>query len=49
LKQVVVVAVDQDNLHRRTTQRARDAQPAKSCAYDDDYFVSLRHNAARGS
>src|SRR4029077_15376788 len=49
LEEVVVVAIDQDDLHRRAAQRPRGIQPRESRADDDDYFVSLRHNATSGS
>jgi len=49
LKEVVVVAIDEHDLHGGATQRPGGPQAAEPRAYDDDYFVSLRHNAASGS
>jgi len=46
---VIVVAIDEHDLHRGAPQRPGGPQPAEPRAYDDDYFVSLRHNAASGS
>jgi len=49
LKQMVVVAIEKNDLNGRAAERARDSQAAEARADNDDYPVSFRHNAASGS
>ena len=43
LEQVIVLTVDQHDIDWRTAQRLHRPQPAKSCAYDDDFRPGLLH------
>ena len=47
LKQVIVVAVDDQHLDRRARQRARREQPAETAAHDDDSLDLGRQHALR--
>ena len=49
LKEVVIVAIEQNHVDRGAPQCPRGIEAAEAAADDDDYFVSLRHSAARGS
>ena len=49
LEEMVVVAIEENYLHRRAAEGTRHSQAAKARAHNDDYPVSFRHNAASGS